>query len=696
MTTGSREDDYIARSHARCAAHGIEGSLVHSRRIIEGAELAARLAARRGLIEAGAPVAEGLRGFVRGAGFFGRHTEAEGCILSVQGDPGILAEATALRMVPGAFMDEASIGTNAMGTTLAEGFPLQVSGAEHYIAAYRRWTCSGAPIRDPAGRVVGALDLTGYSADVHLHTLGMVVAAVAAVENLLALGEREASLRSHARFTDVLLDSIEAGIVSAALDGRILSANAQAALLFGLDRDALRARRAEALFEGWDSVLAAFLAGREFQNEDVPVAAASNRLLLNLSAYPVRDEAGAPTAVILVFKDVRKVRRHADQILGRRALYTFDKILGDSPAMREAKAFAEGVAAGRSTILISGESGTGKEVFAQAIQNASPRRNEAFVVLNCGAIPRTLIESELFGYVEGAFTGAKRGGQPGKFEVADGGTIFLDEIGEMPLDMQVRLLRVIEEGTVSRIGGTREIPVDVRIIAATNKDLAAEVARGNFRMDLFYRLNVLPLRLPALRERPEDLPLLLDHYMRKISRKLNRRPVPVPPAYLEALARSPWPGNVRELENFIELVVSTERLPPLPGSAVGAPSPATYTRPEGLEAGPLGDEKPAGVDPAGAAATGAATAASAGAEPEALLPLLSLEELEGRHIRRVLAATGGNVTRAAAILGIGRNTLYRKLEHFGIPDSGEAPGSEDRSIAEQRSILERDLVLSAF
>jgi len=175
------------------------------------------------------------------------------------------------------------------------------------------------------------------------------------------------------------------------------------------------------------------------------------------------------------------------------------------------------VADSRSTILITGESGTGKEIFAQAIQNASPRRDEAFVVLNCGAIPYTLIESELFGYAEGAFTGAKRGGHPGKFEIADGGTLFLDEIGEMPLDMQTRLLRVIEEGTVMRVGDSREIPVDVRIIAATNKDLAAEVARGNFRMDLFYRLNVLPLHIPPLRERREDIPPLIEHCMSKLS-----------------------------------------------------------------------------------------------------------------------------------------------------------------------------------
>jgi transcriptional regulator of acetoin/glycerol metabolism len=653
---GGAFPDFVERSHARSAAFGIEPNRVQSKRIVEGAELAARLSSRAALVEAAAPFVGRLLDFVRGSGFFAMLTDEEGCILSVAGDPDILAEATALRMVPGAFMDEASIGTNAMGTCLAEGRPLQISGAEHYIEAYRRWTCSGAPIRDPGGATIGALDLTGFSAGVHLHTLGMVTAAVGAVESLLALGEREAALRAHARFTDVLLDSIEAGIVSADLEGKVLSANAQASALFGLEPAVLRSRRAPELFEGWQAVLEASFAGREFQNEDVPVAAASNRLLLNLSAYPVRDEGGRPIAAILVFKDVRKVRKHADQILGRRALYTFDKILGRAAPLVEAKRFAERVAAGRSTILISGESGTGKEVFAQAIQNASPRRNEAFVVLNCGAIPRTLIESELFGYVEGAFTGAKRGGQPGKFEVADGGTIFLDEIGEMPQDMQVRLLRVIEEGTVSRIGGTREIPVDVRIIAATNKDLAEEVARGNFRMDLFYRLNVLPIRLPPLRERPEDIPLLLEHYMAKTCRKLNRRPVAIPPAYLAGLQGYGWPGNVRELENFIELLIHAESLPPLPGA-----------RPE--------KDAPTAREPGLAAA-------DADLAPESLP---SLELVERFHIERVVAACKGNISRAAEILGIGRNTLYRKLECFSrsVDPSTECSDNEQYSILEQ-------------
>jgi len=624
VNSPSRPDrDYIRRSFERCRSYGVDGNAVHSRRIIDGAAFEERLARRRTLIRAAGPFIDRLYGFVKGSGFFAILTDEEGCILSMDGDDAILSEAYGLRMIPGAFMDEKSIGTNAMGTALAEGMPVQVSGAEHFITAYHRWTCSGAPIRDAEGRVVGSLDLTGDCADVHLHTLGMVVAAANAIEAILVLDARNADLRENQRFAETLVDSIEAGIVSAALDGKLISVNSHALSLFGYSRDEMLARRAEELFVGWPDVLGACVSGREYQNEDVLVSSHKNRLYFNLSAYPIKDEEDRAEAVILVFKDVRKVRRQADQIAGRRAVYTFDKIIGASPKLLEVVDIARKVADSRSTVLITGESGTGKEIFAQAIQNASPRRDQPFVVINCGAIPRTLIESELFGYVDGAFTGARRGGQSGKFEVADGGTIFLDEVGEMPIDLQTRLLRVIEEGTVTRVGDTHDIPVDVRIIAATNKDLRAEVERGNFRMDLFYRLDVLPIRLPPLREQRESIPVLVDYYMRRISRRINKRPVSIDPAYMAALAAYDWPGNVRELENLIELIINTERLPPLPGPAAAVRS----ARAEQVRSG-------------------------------------SLEEAELQRIREALAQCGDNVSSAARLLGIGRNTLYRKVQRL--------------------------------
>ncbi|MBU0927976.1 MAG: sigma 54-interacting transcriptional regulator [Spirochaetes bacterium] len=628
-TNRSAEKDYIARSHERCRALGIDEGRVHSARILSDAQLFDKLEARRELVLVAEPFLNQLYDFVRGSSFFSMLTDADGCILSMIGDEAILSEAFALRMAPGAYMDEASIGTNAMGTCLAEGKPVQVSGDEHFVRAYHRWTCSSAPIRDADGAVVGAIDLTGYCENVHPHTLGMVVAAADAMGRMLEVRRYNDELQISNTYLEAMLDSISAGIVSIGLDGTVRTVNSHAAQMFGYDEESIRSMRAADLFEGWDEVRASLAAGQRFLDEDVLVKAATNKLQFNLSAYPILDAGGSLRDIILVFKDVKKVRKLANRIMGRRAIYTFDKIIGKNAGFLRTVAFAKKMADSRSTILIMGESGTGKELFAQAIHNYSDRRDEAFVAINCAAIPRSLIESELFGYEEGSFTGARHGGQPGKFEVADGGTVFLDEIGEMPLDMQTRLLRVIEEGTVCRIGSSKESVVNVRVIAATNMELEDEVDKGNFRKDLFYRLNVLPMRLPALRERKDDVRLLVDYFMDRITRKLNKRPVDIPPDRMRDLVAYDWPGNIRELENFVELAVNAEAIP------------------RGV---PFGSEPRAGLE----------GSRPMHAEPFAP-PSELLSDLERRHIQAVLERHGGNVSEAAKALGIGRNTLYRKL-----------------------------------
>src|SRR5213082_1075424 len=232
-------------------------------------------------------------------------------------------------------------------------------------------------------------------------------------------------------------------------------------------------------------------------------------------------------------------------------------IVGASPAMDRLKHTIRTVASTQSTILIYGESGTGKELVARAVHVCSPRASEPFVSINCGAFPETLLESELFGYVKGAFTGASHN-KRGLFEVADGGTIFLDEIGEMNLTMQVKLLRVLQERTVRPVGSASEIPIDVRVIAATNRDLDRQVAEGAFREDLYYRLSVIPVRVPALRERREDIGLLANHFMKKYATAAGRSILRVNPASLDSLCGYEWPGNVRQLENTVERAVALE------------------------------------------------------------------------------------------------------------------------------------------
>ena len=252
---------------------------------------------------------------------------------------------------------------------------------------------------------------------------------------------------------------------------------------------------------------------------------------------------------------ITRARRLVQKMSGATARHTFDDLKGKHPLFVQALELAKIASSTDSTILILGESGTGKDMIAQAMHNASKRSNGPFVAINCGAIPHSLIESELFGYVEGAFTGARKGGSPGKFELADGGTIFLDEIGDMAMQLQSTLLRVLEQKVIVRVGGTGMWPIDVRVMAATNRDLSREIEAGNFRRDLYYRLNVVSLKIPPLRERRDDILLLANHLLAKLKSFMKRPVVGVDGAAMQVLRNYSWPGNVRELQNVIERVL---------------------------------------------------------------------------------------------------------------------------------------------
>ncbi len=318
-----------------------------------------------------------------------------------------------------------------------------------------------------------------------------------------------------------------------------------------------------------------------------------------------------------------------------RAKYEFSNIIGKSKPMEEVFALVKRIADTDTTVLIRGKTGTGKEMVARAIHHHSSRRNRPFVAVNCGAIPETLLESELFGYMAGAFTGAV-GSKKGLFEEANGGTLLLDEIGEIPPSIQVKLLRVLQEKEVKRLGGVENIKVDVRVLAATSRDLEAAIVAGTFREELFYRLNVIPILLPDLRDRREDIPLLVEHFIQKYSRPPIRRAggrvKGISPEALELLMNYDWPGNVRELENIIERAVILSRGEEILPGDVKSSLPAAPARPDGL----------------------------AGAR--------QMEEMEKEHIARVLKEVGGQRSKAAQVLGIDRKTLYLKIKKYGLED----------------------------
>jgi DNA-binding NtrC family response regulator len=340
------------------------------------------------------------------------------------------------------------------------------------------------------------------------------------------------------------------------------------------------------------------------------------------------------------------VRRLRSELDDRRVL---GSIVGRSAPMRELARRVERVLDSDVTVCILGESGTGKELVAQALHGSGRRRRGPFVALNCAAIPHALQESELFGHEKGSFTGAS-GVHRGRFEQAHGGTLFLDELGEMTASTQAALLRTLQERTIRRVGGSAEIPVDVRIIAATHRDLAAEVKAGRFREDLYFRLVVYPIHLPPLRERRDDIPLLVAHFLRRLREDVGREIARISPEALEALGRHAWPGNVRELQNVVHramLACDGEQieLAHLPPDIAKLVLPSVPPAPDAR-----------------------AHAAPATHEDE---PVLPLRELERRAIERAMRVAGGNVARAARMLGIGRATLYRRLAELGL-----SPGEE--------------------
>ena len=638
----------IQASNARSAQMGIVLDQVASRVILSSDALLDKILQHRELILATEPFMNQLYNFVKGSNFIAILIDAGGCILSMIGDEAILQEAYALKMVPGAYMDEGNIGTNAMGTALHLGEPVQVSGREHVIEAYYRWTCSCAVIRDENQKIIGALDLTGYKEGAHCHTLGMVVAAVHAIENTLKLQGKNRAIEVQSTLAERVMEMVEAGIVICDERGKVQHANEHALKLLGASQDIVCGKPLWHVVKDYEELMLDLNSTGSVIERQVHLTAECVSESVQMTATPVSVGANGARYFVLRLDQTKLPRRLKQSIADSQALYTFDKIIGNTKKMQDLTTFAKQVANSRSTVLITGESGTGKEVFAHAIHNHSERRQKPFVVVNCGSIPSNLIESELFGYDEGAFTGAKKGGNPGKFEIADGGTLLLDEIGDMPVSMQTRLLRVLQEGIVCRVGSHQQRAVDVRLIAATNRDLSEAVAKGRFRLDLFYRLNVLPMHLPPLKERREDIGLLADFFVQRLSRRMYLKPIALTEIEIAALKSYSWPGNIRELENAMEWRLNTHQLPM---HILGEPN-GHSTMASTVNSGAVFAAVPENQMPASERMT----------KPfETLEAFDTLETFEKQYIQKVYQSVDGNLAKAAKILGIARNTLYKKL-----------------------------------
>ncbi len=450
--------------------------------------------------------------------------------------------------------------------------------------------------------------------------------------------ERLEQLHAIQQQLTTLFDTVQEGIIAVDRDGKIVNINAAAAKMLQVEQKTVLGRELAGQISGLP--LADSLAtGHDIFNQE------AFRLIRGRRVYyvaTVKTWLGGTEVwgAVVTLREMAEVKKIVSNLSTQEHCFSFDMILGASPALAKTKQEAAQAAAGNVTVLIQGESGTGKELFARAIHHAGARRDKPFIAINCAAIPEALLESELFGYEEGAFTGARRGGKPGKFELADGGTVFLDEIGDMSLSLQAKLLRVLQERRIERVGSTETTAIDVRIIAATHKDIEAMVSQGEFRQDLYYRINVFPLQIPSLRQRRQDLPLLIESFLARYRDKMTKNVEGVDADAYAGLLEYDWPGNIRELENTIEYLVSI---------ADGKNIELRHIPQRIKVACETAPRRP-----------------TAGAVPGRLLTIAELEKNAIVNAIEQFGLTMRGKTQLTQALGLSKATLYRKLKQYKI------------------------------
>nr|WP_229218349.1 sigma-54-dependent Fis family transcriptional regulator [Rugamonas apoptosis] len=560
-------------------------------------------------------------------------TDANGVIVHSLGDDDFLEKANRVALQPGVAWSEQSRGTNAIGTAIAERAPALVHADQHYLSANHFLTCSAAPITDHLGNVIGVLDVSGDQRSFHKHTMALVRMSALMIENQLFSATFEDAITLHFHVRPEFIGTLMEGIASFSPGGRFLSANRNGLFQLGLSYAALQSHTfsslfglpVSALYEHYRTASPGLL-NLCMHNGVRVFGRAQLRLSNSVFQQALSEPHGGPANAA---QQPNRGAGNARRLSGLRYLRTGDPQL-ELVIEKVSKVLGRDI-----PIMIMGETGTGKELLAQAIHNDSPRAMSPFVAVNCASIPETLIESELFGYEDGAFTGARKKGAAGKILQANGGTLFLDEIGDMPFSLQARLLRVLQERMVTPLGSDKSIPVNVELICATNHNLRERMAQGLFREDLYYRLNGLVVKLPPLRERTD-----LETVVKKIlASESEHGGYEISPEILHLFRRHKWPGNFRQLTNLLRTAIVM----------------AGDEQEIGLRHMP--DDFLDDIEQTQAMETQTSTA-------QMIATGANLEEMEQSVILRSLEANGGNVSATARALGVSRNTIYRKVPNL--------------------------------
>lgn len=605
--------NFVVSSWQRSLALGVNPSSRSAPLLARGEAMRQLRFQHRELLSAATSVIAELTSLLAGSRSIMLLTNPDGVVLEAVGDPYTLEQGQDIHLMQGGNWSEDVVGTNGIGTVLATGRPAQVHAAEHFCEGIKRWTCAAAPIYEPdTGAILGVVDISGPPATYQRNNLALAVTIARQVE--AAIGERAAHERT--QLLEVCLQRLSstdaAGLLAIDRSGRLVHSTGRVVSPIGLGQR-VPGLHANLAVEEWANCLpeqwrAEWFNPVNFQGRTIGA-------VLVIPEKP-RSVAGRPSGQGSAQGSESDAQRS-----------DFAVVIGRSPLMAAMVERARRLAQRRVPVLIEGETGVGKELIARAMHGDDGRR--PFIAFNCGAASKELVAGDLFGHVRGAFTGATSEGRPGRFELAHQGTLCLDEIGEMPLDLQPVLLRVLEEGVVYRLGDTQPRHVDVRLIAITNRNLRDEVAAGRFRRDLFYRISVTALVVPPLRDRGDDIDLLIAHFNSHVAARHGVAMRQFTPEVMAVLRAMPWQGNVRELRNVVENLLLTGNEPVVSLQELGMDAP-------GSAAHPL---------PA---------------------PLASLQQAEQDMIARALKQADGNIAEAARLLRISRSTLYRKIERYDL------------------------------
>lgn len=607
----NRLNKRIMESWYRCKKDQVNPYLNKGKHILTDELLDIQREKNSFLLEVASPQLSRMNQSIKDSGMMALLVDPDGYVLSLSGNEKILDEAGKINFVEGVCWTEGEVGTNAIGTALKTGEAVMIQGTEHYSIASHKWSCSAMPILNEDGKILGVLDISCPVEYFHPSMLGMVA-------NLAYTIEQEMGMRSYKKELALTQHSIE--LAETYPDLPFIVCNHKQMIISASKQ--VRKKIPQSIGMALADLLNH---GYRIVKENPLLSKEDNRI--------------SGKCLFLSENHGREANRLFPASMPSER-FAFEGEGGISESFHNTLRKVKLVAPTEANVYISGETGVGKELIAKAIHDNGMRKKGPFVTINCGAIPKDLMESELFGYVDGAFTGAKRQGHKGKFEQANGGTIFLDEIGEIPSAMQVALLRVLQERKIVPIGGTKSISLDIRIITATHRNLEKLVNEGSFRKDLYYRLNVYPIHVPPLRERVEDIPYLVNYLCTK-----NNWNIPLTEELLIRLKDYHWPGNIRELQNVLQrLTILLAEWPLDYGKVLNSMhSPPVTPHDDFPSWEEPGDER--GIK---------------GNE------LTIREKIQRDLMIEALQKTRGNVTAAAKLMDIPRSTFYKRLHRYGI------------------------------